>query len=310
MAHAPIDGPLGLEGRHQFKAGDSTSSLMMYGKRQPLTSYVKIDKIAGIHALGDADDFREPSLGRTGEVVYPSAQRGKTLVYEGRVIATTLPLLRQQAAILRRVAAETRERYEGSMVITDPAVGGEGYATAIRCIQLEMDDEQYLGPTRLPSPYQRKFTLGVRMHDPRWEWLPVEELLNNAFGATVTLNNEGGAHADLIFDVVSATAITGYILLENLTTERSLRFDAVPIDRGAGDLLRVVWSQRAAVRPNTITDPPTYNPNTDMMPYLDLTTSDWWDSMEWGLVPGPNEIKVSVGGGTGSWDVWWSHTSY
>lgn len=317
MSHTPIDGPLGLEGRHQFKSGDqfppsTEASVFMYGKNQHGSNWwIKIDRITGLHGLGDGDDFRDSAEGRVGEIVYPGAQRGKTIVYEGRIIGMTLPYLRQGANELRRVAAETRERREGSITIVDPANTGEGYANIVRCISLEMDDEQQFGPNRVPSPWQRKFTLGVRAHDPRFVWYPVASQLENGEGENIVISNDGLAHADLIFDVFSDSALGMHVTLENVTTGKLLEFGTATTGTApipADDLLHVNWTQRAAVWVEAA-NYPAYIPNVDMMPYLDKDTSDWWDAMEWGLGPGDNEITVS-GVGVGTWDVYWQHTSY
>lgn len=318
MAHVPADGPLGLDGRHELKGGVefggplSEYGVFMYGKRQAFgTSYIKLDRITGLHGLGDADDFRQPAEGRTGENIYPSAQRGKTIVYEGRIVGATLPGLRQQATNLRRAAAEARERYQGSITIVDPAATTVGYATSVRVMALDIDDVQEFGPTHLPSLWVRSFSLGIRAHDPRFVWYPVAEDLSNSAGSTVVVANNGNAPADLKFDIFSAGALGMTPLIENLTTGKQLKFGTAlsglpPIP--TGDLLHVDWSQRAAVKV-LAADYPAYTPNVDMMPYLDLDNSDWWNALEWGLAPGNNSIKVS-GTGVGDWDVYWQHTSW
>lgn len=311
MAHVPSDGPLGLEGRHEFKGGSvlgaaGEENVFMYGKRQSVgTSYIKIDRITGLLGLGDADDFRVAAEGRSGENPYPSAQRGRTLVYDGRVIGATLPDLRELTAQFRRVAAECREQFTGSITIVDPAATTVGYGAGVRCLALDLDEVQDFGPTRLPTPWIRKFTLGVRMHDPRFVWYPIEEDLANAEGATVVVANEGYAPADLIFNVFSDGDPMD-VTIENLTLGKKLVFEAMPIP--AGDLLRVDWRNRAAVWAEAA-NLPDYNPNTDMMPYMNLDDSDWWDALQWGAAPGNNSIKVS-GTSVDSWEVSWQHSSY
>lgn len=308
MAHLPVDGPLGIEGRHELKGGDVLSgsqySVYMYGKRQS-GSHIKLDRITGLHGLGDADDFRQPAEGRTGEVVYPSAQRGRTIVYEGRIIGSTLPGLRQLTANLRRAAAETRERSEGSITSVDPAATSVGFGTSVRVTALDIDDVQAFGPTRLPYPWIRPFTMALRAHDPRWVWYPENSDLGNSAGSTQVVGNDGNAPADLQFDVFSS-ASTMDVTLENLTLGTKLTFVDMPIP--SGDLLRVDWRNRAAVWAEAA-NLPDYNPNTDMMPYMDLTNSNWWNALEWGLAPGNNSIKVS-GTGIADWDIYWQHTSY
>lgn len=321
MAHVPADGPLGIEGRHQFKGGDQMPpganneySVFMYGSHSVAravtpNSWIKIDRITGIHALGDADDFREPAEGRVGEVVYPSAQRGKTMVYEGRVVGLTLPQMRQQAANLRRAAAETRERVTGSITSVDPADTGEGYAIDVRCIALDMDDVQAFGPSHLPSAYVRPFSLGVRAHDPRWRWNPESSSIGNANASLVTLENEGNAPAELKIDVIAgAGPLVAPITVQNLTLGVRLQFDTIEVE--AGNLMRIDFRQRAIVRPEAIEIPVDYTPNVDLMPHLNLDESDWWSAMEWGLGPGDNDIRVTTASGNATWSAWWQHTSY
>lgn len=309
MAHVPADGPLGLEGRHEFRGGDIVSgnqfSVYMYGKRQS-GSHIKLDRITGLHGLGDADDFRQAAEGRTGEVVYPSAQRGRSIIYEGRIIGATLPDLRQLTANLRRAAAETRERTTGSLTIVDPAATTVGYGASVRCMALDIDDVQSFGPTRLPYPWIRPFTLGLRAHDPRFIWYPINSDLANAAGSTQVVANDGNAPADLNI-LVRATGDPMDVVIENLTLGTNLTFVDLPMPNVNDRRLFVDWDQRAAVRPDA--NEPTNNPNTDMMPYADLTATNWWNAMEWGLAPGNNSIKVS-GTNVGTYDLFWQHTSH
>lgn len=320
MAHDPADGPLGLEGRHQFKSGDqmppganNEASVFMYGRHRPDlgSAWIKIDTIPGLHAGSDGDDFREAAEGRTGEIVYPSAQRGKTIVYTGRVTASGRTLAglkaqRVQAAALRRIFAETRERVTGSITIVDPGNTGQGYATRVRGMQFEMDDEQKR-PLQALYPWQREFMLSLRAHDSRFIWYPEASSLAHAAGDTVPITNLGTAPADLVFDVrASGTPMS--VTMENLTLGRRLVWTDMPMPAAAYTrLLRVDWRQRAAVRPAQAA--PVYAPNTDMMPYFDSFESDWWNSMEWGLGPGLNNIRVT-GVNVAGWDVYYQHTAY
>lgn len=315
MAHTPADGPLGLEGRHQFKAGDewppgTQASVFMYGshyqgRAASSSSWIVLDRITGLHGLGDADDFRQPAEGRSGEVIYPSAARGRTMVYEGRIVGSTLQNLRLKVNALREVAAETRERIAGSITIVDPLSTSEGYGTSVRTLALDVDEVQAFGPTHLPYVWVRPFSLTVRAHDPNWVWYPVQSDLNNSAGSTQVISNQGNAPAEMQFDVFS-NASTMDVTLENLTSGKKLVFEGMPIP--SGDLLRVDWNNRAAVWA-LAANLPDYNPNTDMMPYMNLTTSDWWNALEWGLGPGNNSIKVS-GTGIADWDIYWQHASY
>lgn len=313
MAHVPADGVLGLEGRHELKGGDQMPpgagneySVFMYGRMRPDlgSSWTKIDRITGLHSLGDADDPREPAEGRIGEVIYPAEERGKTFVYEGRHVGTTLKNERQRSTTFRRAARESRRRRNGSMTVVHPADTSVGYGTGIRVMAYDQDEEQ----TRTQHavyPWQREFVMAVRAHDPRWVWYPIEDELANAAGATVVLNNQGNAEADLKF-TIRATADPLSVVVENLTLGTKLKFDLMPMPGGIDRRLRIDWPQRAAVRPDALE--PNNNPNTDMMPYLDHAASDWWNAGESGLGPGNNSIKVS-GTNVGTWDVEFQHST-
>lgn len=316
MAHDPSDGPLGLEGRHQFKGGDQMPpgannefSLFGYGRhRRDLgASWIKLDKITGLHGKGDGDDWREPAEGRLGEIVYPSAQRGKTIVYEGRVCATTLKGQRQLAAQLRRFAAEASERRTGSITIVHPSDVNTGYATGVRCMSLDIDDQQVRDNRAAITPWQREFVMGLRAHDPRFVWYPEVASLDHATGATIAITNLGNAPVDLFFDVRSSGTPMS-VTMENLTLGRRLVWTDMPMPAAAFTRrLWVNWEQRAAVRPAQAA--PVNAPNADMMPYFDSTESDWWNSMEWGLGPGVNNVRVT-GVNVAGWDVYYKHTSY
>lgn len=320
MAHVPADGPLGLEGRHELKGGDQTppganneTSIFMYGPSQS-GAYVKIDEISGLHDAADADDNRENAEGRVGEVGYTSGQRGKLIVYTGRVLSTDRTdagrqAMRQTAAALRRVVEEARARRAGSLTIVDPANPSEGYASYVagaRGMQLNMEDKYDQGPNKVIR-WQRPFVLGVRLFDPRFIWYPQQSDLANAPGSTQVLANLGRAHADLWFDInFGGGGGGGVIVLENLTRGTRIQFKDT-LDIPADGLIRIDWTQRAIVRALA---PPAYNPNTDLTPFVDWDETDWWNSMEWGLGPGNNEIRVSGGSGISDWSVWWHHTSW
>jgi len=323
VAHTPIDGPLGLEGRHELRGGDQMPvvgdtppdnqfGVFMYGKHQyDEDAWIKVDQITGLHGLGDGDDFREPLQGATGEVIYPGAQRGRSIVYEGRVCGRTLPDLRQQAADLRRAAAEMRERVPGSVTIVDPDATSAGYAAVVRCLALDMDDVQEFGPNHRPTPYIREFSLGLRAHDPRYVWYPAESLEDQAEGAPVTVENEGNAHALPQIDVIASTSVFGgTFVIQNLTLGVQLSFG--PIIIPDQNRIRIDFGQRAATLPDTITDPPSYTPNSDAMPYLNIDDSDWWGAMEWGLGPGENQLQLDSDGSGGplTFSVFWQHSAW
>src|SRR3954447_16809605 len=86
-------GPPGLEVTH-------TCNGFVLNERTADT-WVKLTKLTGFHSLPEADDNRGPRTGRRGEIIYPSQERGKTIVYEGEVRAKTLTGLRTKATAMR-----------------------------------------------------------------------------------------------------------------------------------------------------------------------------------------------------------------
>lgn len=294
MAHVAADGPLGLEGSWTFTSQEPGATVVnaLGAHNRALDSWVKLDRISGIHGLGDADDHRAPRSGAIGENSYPGASRGKTVVWEGRVCGKSLQHLRQLQATMRRVFAESRQ---SQRIFCTTAKDGVGYFQGGRVIQYDCDDEQQFDMRRLPTPWQRSFILAIRLDDPRWLWGAVTSVAGNADAATAVFANAGNAPADLGFIVRGAIDAT--LTVENLTTGRKLVFEDLPI--AGGQRLVISWSQRAAHRPTPAE--PDNNPNTDMMPYLSEADSDWWDALVPGAIPGNNSIKVT--GCDGTWDV-------
>lgn len=311
MAHEPSDGVLGLEGLHVFKGGDeypTQVSVEMHGyHRRDLDSWLKIDRIVGLRGLGDADDQRDAAEGRIGEILYPGGARGKTIVYTGRIVGKTFKDMRQQQRALERVAAEARQRRAGSITVVDPAEPGQGFAYITKAMALDIDEEQIHRETRQPTPYQRTFTLGLRAHDPRAVWYPVETELAVPEG-TLEIENEGNAPAELFLDIrIPAGVEVADVTVANVTTGHQLAFVGLAMPTAAYQRrLCINFTQRAAFRPEAAA--PAFTPNADMMPYLDFATSDWWDSLEPGLWPGVNELSVT--GDVDDWDVEWQHTTW
>jgi hypothetical protein len=180
MPVAIQDGPLGLEGIHRFYPGragaqdaadDTVDPWVDLNNRDvnPRNggSRVKLDQIGNFRSLPESDDNRDSPAGRIGERAWPSLQRGKTMTYEGWVQSPTLQALRAYQTQLTRFLGDKNN--EGRMVIRPHGDYGSMVTRFdARVIDLEIPEEQTVGPRHPMKPWQRPFTLTLRMSDPRF----------------------------------------------------------------------------------------------------------------------------------------------
>lgn len=159
MTYSAGAGPLGLQGRHTWNGIFTLNNL------EAGMPYVDLDRITGLFSLPEADDLRDPRVGANGEVIYPSFTRGKTITYEGRLIAANEGIYGFRWFMLGAFA--NNQSNEGQMVITPhPAWGGGGWGFNARVLALDIDDEVTVESLQaLPSPYQLNFVLSLRMRD-------------------------------------------------------------------------------------------------------------------------------------------------
>lgn len=146
-------GPLyGMETWHQWSSG-----LTLNAGGMPR---IVIEKIVGLHALPEADDFRASRTEQPGEIIYPSFARGKTITYNGTIYANSWGNLRTWESTMYWSFWDRSN--EGNMNV------GGAYRFYARPLALEMDDEQTVGPHAIPYPYQRPFVLSLRLSDPNY----------------------------------------------------------------------------------------------------------------------------------------------
>lgn len=276
-------GILGLEAYFVWNG-----STVLHGQTLPRA---RVTKIQGLHSLPDADDNRASRTAAIGEVAYPSLARGKTIVYEGVLQAATLSDLRELEASLRSAFADRSN--EGSMAhvpyedyIGEGGDDGYWFYTA-RVLQLDVPEEQLFDATAVPSPYQRPFTLGLRMSDPRVYWN--EEVSEGPDSSDVTVENLGIAPTDPVVEV----GITGTGLHDvTISSDAPHQLELVDVDLtglGAG---RIVFDFAA----RTIEFITTVGAEvTDIAYSLDVATSDWWDAGIPGLSPGQSTVEQSGG---------------
>lgn len=161
MAYTSAHGPPDLDAKHLWTpATGSTVTLNDVG-----TSWIKVDSIQGWRSLPEADDNREAKTVGHGEVVYESRYLGKTLVYEGRVMARDREAMRAKLHAL--VTALGASKDEGVMTVTPFTVpGGVVWTYSARVIDLTPN--QTFVQRSAAYSLQWGFTFSLRMSDPHF----------------------------------------------------------------------------------------------------------------------------------------------
>lgn len=276
------DGPPGIDVPHIWNSSFTLNDLSV-------KPHVKIDKITGGYSFADLDDDRDANTGRRGETPRPAYARGVTKVYECTVRAKTLQSMRNLATQVRGAFRDRNN--EGQMLLNGADV--DWFFNA-RVLDFSMDDEQFTGWTFV-YPFQRKFTLSLRLSDARTYALPQvdDHAAGHADGSAVVYTNEGDTDTDPTFTVATAAGAT--VTLENLSMATSngtarLRFTNLP----AGTLT-VNFKNRTA----------TMQDGTDVMNKWDIAYSQWWDELIEGMHSGNNNLRVTGG----AWGVSYYHAS-
>jgi hypothetical protein len=124
----------------------------------------KLQRIGGLHSIGDPEDNRDPRVGGLGEIARPSQRRGKTGTFEGVLEARTLLELREGRDLL--AAAFSDLSREGRMDCSwhpDNAefAGQPPVFFEARPLLVEVFEEQRT------KGYNRPFVVGLRQGDPR-----------------------------------------------------------------------------------------------------------------------------------------------
>lgn len=267
------DGPPGLEATHEWELlgralNDVVGTLPRY----------KLTKITGYNSLGEIEDLRDVNTGRVGETAYPSVMRGKTITYEGVVEAQSYEQLRSLSSALRGAFADTWAEHR---MVVNPYTGwgSQQFAFWARTMALDMDEEQTFAGTAVPSPWQRAFTLSVRMSDPRrYAWpTPVDAVA----GTSQVVTNLGTAPSD---PVITLTGITdpSDVWVRNLTIGTELFFRELPV---TADVV-IDFHNRKITQAGY--------PN-DQSGLLLPSSSDWWNEGVPGIAPGDNQITAHFG---------------
>lgn len=245
----------------------------------------KIDEITGLWDKPDADNNSAPNTARDGETMYPSALRGKTVVYTGLIIAQNLPQLR--VAMNNYKKAFTGNAL-GFLTIKPPvARGGVEWTSVGRVLSATATEVRDLPEGTRPSPWQAEFVLSIRLPVAHFLETTAPQSVTNAM--TAVCLNLGTAPA---YPKITVVHDGGDVNVLNLTTGKALRFKLVP----AGTIV-IDFTKREAIALGVL----------DAVNYLDDPNSSWWDELVPGMPPGNNSIKQEGGS---SITVEWNHTSY
>jgi hypothetical protein len=161
-----LDGPLGLEARLVLP---NRAAYTMNDRSVAARSAARVifDAIGNWGALGDREDRRSPRRGMIGEQALRAILLGKTLSPKGRVQAPSRQLLVR--AVREFQAAMNDDQEQRFELWPHPDYGSIGHYFHAATLALDgLDDDQTnYSPQSLPTPWQRDFTLSIRLSDPR-----------------------------------------------------------------------------------------------------------------------------------------------
>lgn len=273
------DGPLGLEAVHVV---GTRYGLVELNKNWVGLPQYKLDRIQGLHSAPDAEDNRYNPVGIPREIVLPSMLRGKTISYEGKVIARNLSELRRSTTTLRNSLNE-RSSDIAIAIQPHPDYGTYSWWYAGRTLAFDCDDDQKEQLSAVPSPHQRDFVWSVRMSDARFFLVNNDSAAAGSAGQSVVLSVPSLSPSEPRFTVAGPAT--------TLTLERTNNFDARKLvfkDLGlaGGQSIAVDFLARTCKR---VSDGYDYSGALSI-------DSTWWDEDTFGIYPGDTTIKVSGGG--------------
>lgn len=168
MTYVAADGPPDVDAKHAWApASGSTPPVINNWTADPLTyPFVLLENIAGWRSSPEADDNREPRSVGDGEIAYPGALLGKTLVYEMELRAATRESLRATVTGLLNGFGDRSGL--GTMTVTPfTSIGGVVWQYKARVLSFDPDDLWTYNPV-VPGPWRTGATLTLRMTDPRF----------------------------------------------------------------------------------------------------------------------------------------------
>lgn len=152
----------GVEAIHDWAGGVTLND------RADGPPFYRVRRIDGLQASADFEPPTDPAMGRIGEVARLGDRGGRTLTYEGEIVATDLVEMREMASDL--VAAFSGTDEQRMDVSKHPSYTGlipDRFYHA-RPVECTVDDEQVTNPWRVSRGYERAYSLTLRLSDPRF----------------------------------------------------------------------------------------------------------------------------------------------
>lgn len=177
-----------------------------------------------------------------------------------------------------------------------PEYGNIGFYYTARCLTFDMDEGITTELGSVPTPYQREFTISLRMmRDARFYAMYNQIMTVGNDGDVTTFNNPGYAPVEPVW--VINGQIRGNLLIERRDNpnHRKLFFRDVLVPDG--DQIVIRFKERTVYRASD---------NQDYVGTIEFAESNWWDEDTWGLHPGVTTIRAGASGPTdvsGSWNV-------
>jgi hypothetical protein len=270
MPFTVADGPPGLMAAHTWNTVINLNTDVSYGYPRYVAR-----TITDFYSAPEADDNKEPRTARRGELPLPSSERGKTIQYEGEIIALTATELVRMANMMR---SAFRERsFLGQMRITPhPTFGGPTWFYMARTVDCKVDDEIVAESLQAVKQYKLKYAVSLRQFDPRFY---VEPQVEHHSGEGPILTNSGTASTDPVFILNVPGPGIGDVTIGNDANAAQLTLRDVPTGN-----YHVDFAARTIVNDQD---------NQDYTGMLDGAVSDWWDQGVAGLLPGDNHIWQS-----------------
>lgn len=159
----------GIEALHSWTPPGASEPAVVLGeitdvKGLPLFPRFKLTRITGLTSLGESEDNRDKRVRSIGEIARLSKRRGRSIVYEGEIIANGLLQLREAESMLREAFAD--QTSEGRMDLAahpdnKELAGQSAKFFEARALNVDIIDAQ------ASKRYSRPFVVGLRTSDPR-----------------------------------------------------------------------------------------------------------------------------------------------
>jgi hypothetical protein len=295
---------VGVEGIHTWETG------LVLNDRLSGYPYYRVERIPGLRSAPDVNPQADPTPGRTGEKPRLTDRLGKTITYEGLVVARNIIDLERAYAELvaafsgtieMRMVASPHPDYPGGSGSGDlpPLPTREFYA---RPLDAGGDEEQTAPAQSTSLGYERPFSLSLRLSDPRFYNPDTKDYTSDVVGAVdmddalgfpfvpgdslspptadainVVIHNDGTVDTDPIIRINGPCTNPS---VSNRLTNEFLRFRNISVDDG--DAIHLDFHERRATLAND---------DLNVRKRID-PASTWWDRGVVGLVPGEQAIRL------------------